>query len=185
MTFINSNLLKELLVLLEQYEASGSTTSLSHFLNWSREQQNIGNAEAPADGEAAVMIAFQLLYLSRDVKRMVKPVLSDSPLTSLDDYSFLLHLEAGGSFRKMELIELHHLEPPTGIEIINRLIRANLIEDFPDPDDGRAKRIRLTKAGQQLLKKMKPAFSETFTPLANKLGADALQLSSSLNKLIH
>lgn len=185
MSVIHSHLLKELIALLERYPSSESDASLAHFLHWSREQQSGKNTEVTADGETAVMIAFQLLYLSRDLKKMVKPVLADTPLASLDDYSFLLHLEAGESFRKMELIELHHLEPPTGIEIINRLIRAELIEDFPDPDDGRAKRMRLTSSGAKLIRKLKPQFAAAMRPLAEALGADAFQLTASLNRLIH
>jgi DNA-binding MarR family transcriptional regulator len=86
------------------------------------------------------------MYLNKALKKQTKSVLSESNVSSIDEYSFLLHLDFQESFRKMEIVELHNLEAPTGIEIIKRLIKNKFVEEFPDEEDRRAKRIKITKS---------------------------------------
>ncbi len=106
-------------------------------------------------------------------------------MSSIDEYSFLLHLEHQDSFRKMEIIEMHNLEAPTGIEIIKRLLRNAFIEDFEDPEDKRAKRIRITKKGIQELEALKPKMNEAFAALIDPLGLqDHILMNAALDKLI-
>ena len=63
-------------------------------------------------------------------------------------------------------------------EIIRRLIRNDLVEEFPDQDDRRAKRIKLTAAGKKEL----DAFFEGF--VRDLPSEERAQLSGLLDKLI-
>ena len=108
-------------------------------------------------------LSFLLALQNRHYKAYAKAALGDSELSSPEGFSFIYHLSLVDSYRKMELIKMHHLEPPSGIEVLKRLIKRELIEEFDDPDDGRAKRIRITETGKQeiqtILPKMKHVFS--------------------------
>jgi DNA-binding MarR family transcriptional regulator len=62
----------------------------------------------------------------------------------------------------MELIKMHNLEPPSGIEVLKRLLNKGLIEEFDDADDKRAKRISITEHGKRELQMVMPKMSEVF-----------------------
>lgn len=113
-----------------------------------------------------LMLAFQISLLNKSIKKQTKEVISESSLSSLDGYSFLLHLDQAESFRKMELIEMHNLEAPTGIEIIRRLLSKGLIQEFNDSEDKRAKRVQLTDAGKTELERLKPLVNAQFENFA-------------------
>ena len=57
---------------------------------------------------------------------------------------------------------MHHIEPPSGIEVLKRLIGKGLIEEYDDPDDKRAKRIRITVKGKKELKIIMPKMKEVY-----------------------
>ena len=89
------------------------------------------------------------------------------------------------SFRKMEIIELHNLEAPTGIEIIKRLLRNELVEEFADEVDRRAKRIQITQHGISEIKQIKPEIDLIFTKFTAPLNLHKrIQASGILEKLI-
>jgi DNA-binding MarR family transcriptional regulator len=121
-------------------------------------------------------LSFMLVMQSRYYKSYAKRVLGESELTSPDGFSFLYHLSLVESYRKMELIKMHHLEPPSGVEVLKRLISKGLIEEYDDTDDKRAKRIRITEKGKKELQLIMPKMSEVFHLMTAEM---------SLNEKIH
>lgn len=100
-----------------------------------------------------------LTNLYRFAKHYLKKALKDTSLNSVDEFSFLASLVKDESLLKSELINRHLLEISTGSEVLKRLIKNNLIEEYKDPDDGRAKRVKLTDLGyEQIIL----AFSEMY-----------------------
>lgn len=69
----------------------------------------------------------------------------------------------------MELVKIHLLEAPSGIEIIKRLLKKNLIEEFDDPKDKRAKRLKITEKGVNEIKSLEPKMNELYKDLVEKL----------------
>ncbi|WP_067488257.1 MarR family winged helix-turn-helix transcriptional regulator [Actinomadura hibisca] len=55
--------------------------------------------------------------------------------------------EHGGPMRPSELAAQLAVEPPHVTRQVQRLERSGYVERVPDPDDGRAQRVRLTDAG--------------------------------------
>ncbi len=96
-----------------------------------------------------VQINFLLFQLSRHVKNYLKHVLGKINLAGMDDYHFLLTLMMTKSMTKSELIHENVVEFSSGIEVIKRLLRDGLIEEFDDPDDKRSKRVMITKKGRE------------------------------------
>lgn len=78
----------------------------------------------------------------------------------------------------MEIIDLHNLEAPSGIEIIKRLLRNKLIEEFADEEDRRAKRIQITKKGAEELESIEPQITKIFTKFMENLELDEKYKSS-------
>jgi DNA-binding MarR family transcriptional regulator len=121
-------------------------------------------------------LSFMLVVQSRYYKAYAKKVLGESELTSPDGFSFLYHLSLVDSYRKMELIRMHHLEPPSGIEVLKRLIKKDLVEEFDDPVDKRAKRVNITEKGKKELQQIMPKMSEVFRLMTAEM---------SLNEKLH
>jgi DNA-binding MarR family transcriptional regulator len=174
-------ILKEIIHWLEEYqnEKQPDDSGLDSFIIWlnSRlfsEGQTKKSQHSPESLD--MELSFLLVMQSRYYKTYAKKVLGESELTSPDGFSFLYHLKHTDSFRKMELIRMHHLEPPSGIEVLKRLLNKGLIEEFDDADDKRAKRIKITNKGKKELQDVMPKMSEVYRLMTAEL---------SLNEKVH
>jgi DNA-binding MarR family transcriptional regulator len=177
-------LLKELLKQLEAYRQVSDGNKLEDFVIWLNNQLFSDHQDEATAAHDELLIAFKLIHVNKELKKQTKQVLSTSNVSSIDEYSFLLHLELQDSFRKMEIIEMHHLEAPTGIEIIKRLLKNKLIEEFADQEDRRAKRIKITTKGKKEVKETKPQIDRIFARFTEPLSLDEkIRLSGILDKL--
>lgn len=110
-------------------------------------------------------LTFLLALQHRHYKAYAKAALGESELSSPEGFSFLYHLSLVDSYRKMELIKMHLIEPPSGIEVLKRLLKKQLIEEFDDPDDKRAKRVRISKTGKKEMQLIMPKMQDVFTSM--------------------
>lgn len=174
-------ILKEIVHWLEVYqnENHAGDYSLESFILWLNSRLfSEGQAQQFQHGPESLdsELSFSLVMQNRYYKAYAKKVLGESELTSPDGFSFLYHLSLTDSYRKMELIKMHHLEPPSGIEVLKRLLNKGLIEEFDDADDKRAKRIKITDKGKKELQVILPKMSEVFHLMTAEL---------SLNEKLH
>ncbi len=182
---MRTELLHNLIDLVEEFNKNNNSGAMEDFVVWLSGKYFESEESDGHQEQLDLMLAFQISMLNKSIKRQTKEVIAESPLSSLDGYSFLLHLEQADSFRKMELIEIHNLEAPTGIEIIKRLLSKGLIEEFDDAEDKRAKRVKMTKEGKAELKRLKPLVDAKFKNFAKALSLnDKLSLVAAMNKLI-
>lgn len=175
------DILKEIIHLLEEYQNDNHIDehSLESFIIWLNSRLfSEDKAETSLHGHESLdmELSFMLVMQNRYYKTYAKKVLGESELTSPDGFSFLYHLNHTDSFRKMELIKMHHLEPPSGIEVLKRLFNKGLIEEYDDADDRRAKRIKITDKGKKELAVVMPKMSEVFRLMTAEL---------SLNEKVH
>lgn len=177
-------LLKEIIAHIEAFEKENPSQKVEDFVVWLNTQLFSAEKKDVHAAHDELLIAFKLMHLNKDLKKRMKHILSASRLASIDEYSFLLHLDYQDSFRKMELVELHNLEAPTGIEIIKRLLKNQFLVEFPDPDDKRAKRIRITEAGLEELRELSPQVNAVFADFTAPLSLqERVHLSGMLDKL--
>ena len=182
-------ILKEILHWLEEYQNENHTEnfSLESFIIWlnSRLFSGAHDEESRHRPELLDMeLSFSLVMQNRYYKAYAKKVLGESELSSPDGFSFLYHLSLTDSFRKMELIKMHHLEPPSGIEVLKRLLNKGFIEEFDDADDRRAKRIKITDKGRKELEAVLPKMSEVFSLMTADLSLnEKLHMLAFLNQM--
>lgn len=93
-----------------------------------------------------------LLLLVRHARNYAKKAFEQTPLTSLEDFSYLASLYNTPSITKSELIAYNFQEKTSGSEIIRRLIANGLAAQFDDKLDKRSKRVNITPEGKHLLK---------------------------------
>ncbi len=152
---MNYSTVRQLIDQLEAFEQETGLSDLSSFSLW---LQSRLNSKAPAPGASLkelnkshdVLIARGIGALYQHAKHYTKTALSDLPLNGLYDFAFLTSLLEHGDLRKSEIIAQNLIEFSPGMEVIRRLIRRNLIEDFSDPNDARSKRVRITEYGRQI-----------------------------------
>jgi DNA-binding MarR family transcriptional regulator len=165
------SILKELIQHLEDFEQKHQKANIKDFVMWLNERvfnENQGNKKNQDKSELNMELTHYLVTQNKYFKTYCKAALHDSNLATPDDFSFLYHLTVVDSFRKMELINIHLLEAPSGIEVLKRLHKKGFIEEFDDANDKRAKRIRITKKGQTEVKKLEPKMKEVY----HKMSAD-------------
>jgi MarR family transcriptional regulator, lower aerobic nicotinate degradation pathway regulator len=106
--------------------------------------------------EAVILTLIRRLYRFSTIYS--KKALAEFELGSNEDYVYLLSLFYDmREPRKSELVEAHLSEFSSGIEVIKRLIKTGLVEEFDDTGDRRSKRVKITEKGREvMLKSMLP-----------------------------
>ncbi len=94
-----------------------------------------------------------LTTLFRFAKLYIKKAFVGTSFKTIDEYGFLASLFKEKSLLKSELIQMHLLEISSGSEIIKRLVKSGLIYEYADDKDKRARRIALTKKGEEEIRK--------------------------------
>lgn len=170
-------ILKELITWIEKFEAQSSQDkkNLRDFLIWlnSKVFDESSSHHSVDDIHMIDMeLTFLLIMQNKHYKSYSKKVLGNSEITSVEGFSFLYHLSLVGSYRKMELIKMHLLEPPSGIEILKRLFKKGLISEFDDPNDKRAVRIKITEKGRNELNKNMKGMQKVFKTMTAEMSVN-------------
>lgn len=95
-------------------------------------------------------IAKQVILLGRFSKQVIRKGLAKFPQLANEEFTYLYRLMDEESLTKMQLVEKNAHEKQTGIEIIKRLIKNGLIEEFPDSHDKRTKRVKISALGKHI-----------------------------------
>ena len=174
-------ILGELIQWLETYtvENPDSEGDINSFIIWLNSKLFADERANQSEHDQDILdmeLSFLLALQNRHYKSYAKNALVDSELSSPEGFSFLYHLNLVDSYRKMELIRMHQLEPPSGIEVLKRLLNRKFIEEFDDPDDGRAKRICITELGKQKIQEVLPKMKKVFSSMTANM---------SLNEKLH
>ncbi|MDD2246141.1 MAG: MarR family winged helix-turn-helix transcriptional regulator [Proteiniphilum sp.] len=98
-----------------------------------------------------VQIAQQISLLHRYSKFYVKKLLKNSLLQTMDEYTYLISLLNCESLSKTELNNMNAMEKTSGNEVINRLLRKELIDQRRDEADRRSMRVFITGKGRNEL----------------------------------
>lgn len=155
----NIDLLKELLQYIQEYENEVGNSDIKEFSIYLKDRVvGIGernNEECFDKGNfrnytsyPEVEFSSLLTGLYRFSKHYVKKAFKNAKINTIDEFGFLATLLKDGSLLKNELINKHLLEISSGSEIIKRLIKNNLVCEFSDEKDKRAKRVSLTPEGR-------------------------------------
>ena len=158
-----------------------SEFSIEEFLVWLNskvfsEDQDKSHSNHSEVQQVNMELSFLLIMQHRHFKSYTKKALADSALSSPDSFSFLYHLNMVGSYRKMELVKMHMMEAPSGIEVLKRLLAKEFIEEYDDPNDKRAKRVKITDKGIIELESCLPIMNQVF---------DQMTAEMSLSEKLH
>ncbi len=150
------NQIVKLVNLFHMYERQHPNARIEDFCRHYLAINQLEKKDVRYDLPKEVVISILMGRLARFADMYTKKALVELPIDNTDEIVYLMILDEAGTPRKSELINSGLSEFSTGVEIIRRLAKATLVEEFPDAEDRRSKRIRLTEQGKQLLQKVYP-----------------------------
>jgi len=182
--------LRALIDHFESYEKETGLTDLSSFAIWLNRrlqprppEEDIPPVNRYGDYNGQLAHAVVMLYLH--AKHYIKTALADLPLKGLHDFTFLATLTEARDLRKSDLIEQNMLEFPSGMEVIRRLQRHDLIYDFPDPNDARSRRVALTATGREVFQQALLQMIKATAIVGGTLSTEEkISLLTTLHKLL-
>lgn len=126
--------------------------NLKTFSNWlsKKMDETVSNEEYEITGHSIeAEIAAYIGRMSRYSNSYIKSAMVNLPFATDMDFAFTAILHRSGPIGKTDLIKKMAYEKSSGMEVIKRLLKNELIEQFPNPNDKRSKLLRLTKNGEE------------------------------------
>ncbi len=112
-------------------------------------------------------------------------LLADLPLAGIREFSVLSSIFGGQTPTKSEVAANAQLELSTITEVTRRLMQLGLVTEVPDPKDRRARRLKITPAGQAVFTQGKARVAQLsqylYDPLTAAEQAELHRLLSVLN----
>ena len=166
----------------QEYAQRANTVSVKDFCQdfLAKKKRNV-----PAGKGNDLNLAKQLGKANSLVKAYFKIALRQTSDMELEWYYFLDAIAAAGEIRKNDIASFRLLgEPTTGIDIINRMLKAGLIAERVDPDDKRARLIKLTPKGKHRHHQLGVLFNEIAAEVFHTLDTDVkIKMEAALAKL--
>ncbi|RQO71946.1 hypothetical protein DBR43_12040 [Pedobacter sp. KBW06] len=145
----------ELITAWADYESKNPAASVadfcSHYLLNSKGlpigetpvEATISDADAQLSGLINQLNAIHVIY--------AKAVLKEMPGIELEWFYFMKEIDRQKEARKSDVVSAVFFEQSTGIDILNRIKKAGLIQERNDPMDKRARLVKLSPQGEKIL----------------------------------
>src|SRR5213076_3238000 len=116
-------------------------------------------------------VLFDIFLANQARQQLICSALEGTELPP-EDYPLYVFVGAEGPWRPTDLARRLEMPLTTVLFRLRRLERRGHAERIPNPDDGRSFLIRLTPAGQRLLRKARPRFRAYAEAVEARLGAE-------------
>lgn len=190
----NYGLLKDVIRLLESFEAETSTKyarDINGFKSWISDTNKYRGMDEEPEWEGKEngrspesVINTLIVHLNRYAKTYSKSAIHDSDFSTQEEFIYLINLRAFGSMTKMELIKKNIQDKPGGMQIINRLIKQNWIKQIDSDSDKRSKILKITAKGVQALEKQMAKIRQATAIVTGNLShGEKMELIRLLKKL--
>jgi len=160
--------IQQLISYWQQFEETTGSSSFGEFCDWLssslNENRKSGHGKSVQHANKSGEVVKKnsdlsphqqfMMLLSRLAKYQefyIKRFFEGLPVNTLTEFNFLFSLNKNEALKKTDIIQLNLVEYTTGIDILKRLIRMNLVKEFRDELDKRNKRIKITSEGKRVL----------------------------------
>jgi len=160
--------IQQLIGYWQQFEVQSNDNSMEEFGRWLvRNSENTNNrhpliqrpkgsskgkgTDETAEADFRQNFVMQITRLSKCQDFYAKKFFNGLPINTLLEYNFLFSLNKSEVLKKMDIINLNMVEYTTGVDILKRLNKLNLVSEFRDVMDKRNKRIKITSEGKRVL----------------------------------
>ena len=100
----------------------------------------------------------------------------------LEEFGTLLSIQQHTGMRKTEIIYSNLFELSSGTDMLARMIKKGFIEETPDKEDKRAKRLKLTPAGEKVIEACKKRITKVAAMMMLDVAEDDQKLCIKLLK---
>jgi len=118
------------------------------------------------------LASYFITRLYKYIKIYTRDIFINTDLHSLEDFSILALIDQMNLPSKKDLCEANLTEITTGNDIIKRLIKNGLAQEFDDDNDKRIRRIKSTDNGKKLLYQMYNSLSSMEVDVLGDLDPD-------------
>ncbi|MEL7006040.1 MAG: MarR family winged helix-turn-helix transcriptional regulator [Bacteroidota bacterium] len=183
----DSEILKEIIHHYFNYKEAGkgerpSFHSFIGYLNTITDENSVRSAQERGEYHTEVDdVAIFIVLLYRYAKGYVNRALKDTPLQTVDEFSFLITLLAEGGHTKTDMINKMVLTKTSGTEVIKRLIKKGLISESDNPEDKRSLIINLSEEGKKVTFSILPIMQKVSEIIKGNLNSSEL---TTLNFLL-
>lgn len=157
--------LVQIIKIYEAYKANSETSSQEDNLNrfaafLNQQVQGEVDYSEPVHTEnwkkfnRKTLLEMSTAYLgkmARYVDNYCRKNLPNTPLSSIDEFTYLIVLMEHPAMTKTELIQRNSHPLTTGTDIIRRLLKKAFITEKSNPEDGRSRLVMLTEAGKMAI----------------------------------
>ncbi|MGY3052667.1 DNA-binding MarR family transcriptional regulator [Pedobacter sp. UYEF25] len=187
------DLMQNLLGLVKKFEqeTEKSNTDVHLFAQWLVKQEVSepksdefiwqGRAEGRSPDS---VINTSIVHLYRYAKLYAKSAIVDTSFSTPDDFIYLISLVSLGSMTKSALIRLNVHEKSAGMQVVNRLIKSDLVVQSKLENNRKSQLISITEKGKELLSQnmqnIKTASARVAEPLSHLEKIDLIRLLSKL-----
>lgn len=131
------------------------------------------NQKDDPDPETDILLSKLIGKSGSLIKTYLKLALKQIPDMEMEWFYILDTLNDHKEIRKTDVIGFRLLlEPTTGIDILNRMLKAGLISERVDPADKRARLIKPTVKGIEIYKKVNSLFNQVISLLFTSLNRE-------------
>lgn len=158
---MNYELIRDILTLVESFEtknqAGDYSSNVDGFCQWikyskSDKVQPEIEWEGKINGRSVEsVISTLLVHMNKYAKNYSRSAIYDSKFSTQDEFIYLITLNSFGAMSKTELIRRNKMDKPTGIQIINRIIKCEWVTQVDSTKDKRSKILEITEEGKAYL----------------------------------
>jgi MarR family transcriptional regulator, lower aerobic nicotinate degradation pathway regulator len=188
----NYELLRTLIEKVEAFEnenPDATPLSVENFNLWLINGQKQGNSDSFSrveefENPLEINIGSFIGGLYRYVKMYSKKALENSPINTIEEFTFLAVTWERNSISKTDLITRNVIEKTTGMAIIKRLLNLGFLHQTGSETDGRSQMVSLTDEGKNVLMKLFGEMSKVSVIASGQLTKEEKQtLQNILKKL--
>ncbi len=159
----------------KEIESDATQADLQDYFNKNTEHYDYVDSNSEA--------SYLLWRLNKFLRTYTKALFVEVGLSSQDEFAILAHVDYKKECSKKEAVEENLIDMSTGIDIIRRLIKRELLVDRPNKDDKRERLVKLTSKGRGILHKVYAGFASVQDILVNMDSPQRKQLINLLKKL--
>ncbi len=198
---MNYQLIQKAIILVEEFDTQENKAAYTQDIQGFRHWISDGEAKNGFDKSEPIWegkengrspesaINTLLVHMNRYAKTYSKSAIYGSEFSTQEDFIYLITLKTFGSMTKMELINKNLHDKPTGMQIINRLIKNGWVAQTDSQSDKRTKFISLEDKGLQTLEQQMDRIRQASQIVTGKLEysekMELIRLLSKLNDFHH
>lgn len=176
---MNSQCTEILEALLLYQKEKNTSKGLSDFAYWLLDRERLSGCPVGMEcknpletNDVEEEISRLLILMYRYAKGHLKTYLAEFSELNQEDFIYIYALKRAGSLTKIHLIERNVHDRTTGLEVIRRLVKSGLIQEFTDDYDKRSIRLELTKKGEKAFLEVKSVTRKVAKLITGKLSGE-------------